>query len=362
MERNRGITEPSTEYGPLTRELYARAAKVKQPVDGTFELSARCNLTCRMCYVRHSIADSAAARKELTAAEWLEVAQQAKKRGMVFLLLTGGEIFVRKDFFEIYEPLTQMGFILTLFTNGTLITEEIAKRLAKAPPSFTEITLYGATATTYEAITGVPGSFARCIEAIEILKSLRIPVGLKTTISRYNVHELEDMRLFAHERGLPFSGAWLLTKRPDGQASDVEKCRLSAFECVALEATDKASATENREAALKDFPPSRRDSNFYCAAGKATFVINPEGKMNACLHLPFPGARPLDVGFDTAWQELGKFIDSVPPVSRECRSCDMRGFCGRCPAWSLMETGSFTQPSPYWCEIARARKDRYCAM
>jgi radical SAM protein with 4Fe4S-binding SPASM domain len=352
------MTKPSTKYGPLVWDLNARAAKIRQPVNGAFELTARCNLACRMCYVRHPVTNPAAARKELAAAEWLEIARQAKDRGMVFLLLTGGEVFLRKDFFEIYEPLTRMGFILTLFTNGTLITEEIANRLAQAPPSFTEITLYGATASTYEAITGVSGSFAACLEAIEVLRSHRIPLGLKTTISRYNIHELEDMRKIAHDRDLPFTGSWLLAKRPDGQASDAENCRLPAVECVALEATDKASATENTEAALKDTSP-RNDSNFYCAAGKAAFVINPEGKMNACLHLPQPGARPLEVSFHAAWEQLGRFIDSVPPLSQECRSCEIRALCGRCPAWSLMETGSFNKPSRYWCEIAEARKERY---
>jgi radical SAM protein with 4Fe4S-binding SPASM domain len=347
-----------TEYGSLVRDLHKRAAMNRQPVDGTFELTKRCNLYCRMCYVRHSANDMIACREELTATEWLKIAQQARDCGMVFLLLTGGEVFLRNDFFEIYEPLTRMGFIITLFTNGTFITERIANRLAQAPPSFTEITLYGATAPTYEAITGIPGSFSACVKAIDVLMSRHIPLGLKTTITRHNIHELEDMRKMAHDKGLPFSGGWLLTKRPDGQSSDVENYRLSAAECVALEATDRASATDNTEAALKRLP-SGNDSNFYCAAGKAAFIIDPAGKMNACLHLPQPGSSPLKIGFQAAWERLGRFIDSVPPISQECRLCDARIFCGRCPAWSLMDTGTLTKPSPFWCEIARTRKERY---
>ena len=189
------------DYGPLVRELHRRAAAQRQPVNGTFELTERCNLACRMCYVRQAPGDGARRAQELPAAAWLDLARQAVDNGMVFLLLTGGEVFLRPDFFEIYTPLTRMGLILTLFTNGTLITEAIAARLAEAPPSRTEITLYGATAATYEAVTGVPGSYARCCAGIEALVKHRVPLGLKSTLTRRNVDELEAMRQMAHNLG-----------------------------------------------------------------------------------------------------------------------------------------------------------------
>jgi radical SAM protein with 4Fe4S-binding SPASM domain len=352
------MTALPADYGPLVRELHKRAAAVRQPVNGTFELTERCNLSCRMCYVRHPAGDSVRRSKELSADQWLELARQAKDSGMVFLLLTGGEVFLRPDFFEMYTPLTRLGFILTLFTNGTLITDSIAARLAEAPPSRTEITLYGATAATYEAVTGVPGSYARCCAGIEALIKHRIPLGLKSTLTRQNVNELEAMRELAHSWGLPFFGSWLITKRRDGNLSDVENCRMSAAECVALETGDRASASEWTEAALRESSLGT-DSNFYCQAGKAAFVINPQGEMNACIDLIQTAARPLDIGFRAAWEKVQHFVDSAPPPDSACLACEMRAFCPRCPAWSMMETGTLTKPVPYLCEIARARKERY---
>ena len=243
-----------TDYGSLVRELHRRAAASRQPVNGTFELTERCKLACRKCYVRQAAGDTARRAGELSAAQWLELARAAVDNGMVFLLLTGGEVFLRPDFFEIYTPLTRLGLILTLFTNGTLITEALAARLAEAPPSRTEITLYGATAETYETITGVPGSYARCCAGIEALVEHRVPLGLKSTLTRRNVGELEAMRQMAHAWGLPFSAGWLLSKRRDGALSEVEDCRMSAADCVALEATDRASADEWTEAALREPP------------------------------------------------------------------------------------------------------------
>ncbi len=346
-----------TEYGPFVRELLTRAAERRQPANGHFELTNRCNLACNMCYVRLG-ANDPALKRELPASAWVSLARDAVDNGMVFLLLTGGEIFLRPDFFEIYEPLTRMGFILTLFTNGTLITSEIAKRLADRPPHRMEITLYGATVETYEEVTGVPGSYGRCCKGIDLLLKNRIPLGLKATLTKQNIGELDAMRQMAHSWGLPFSGAWLLSKRRDGYSSNAENCRLSADDCVKLESTDPISVKEWTEVALQE--PSRpEERSFYCQAGRASFLINALGEMNVCVDLPFPRSLPLEIGFSKAWQEVQKYVDSAPPVSPLCLSCDVRAYCPWCPAWSLMETGNLAEPVPYLCEIARARKRQY---
>jgi len=330
----------------------------RQPACGAFELTSRCNLSCRICYVRHAAADMVQVARELPASAWMKLARQMVDSGMVFLLLTGGEVFLRRDFFEIYEPLTRMGLVLSLFTNGTLITKDIAVRLAQSPPSRTEITLYGATAATYEAVTNIPGSYTACCAGIDALLSNGIPLRLKTTITRLNLSELDEMRQMAHNWGVPFSASWLLAKRPDRTLSNVDNFRLSASEGVTLEATDSASANDWTELALRDTFVRRRN-NFYCHAGKAAFVINSAGEMNVCLLLNQPAARPLETGFFKAWKQVQQYVDSTPPAVSECCNCDALIYCGRCPAWSLMETDTLTDPVPYLCEIARARKECY---
>ncbi len=355
------MTTLPTDYSSLIRELQRRAALIHQPVSGVFELTERCNLSCQMCYVRHSARDLAQRAKELSAAEWLRLAHDAADNGMVFLLLTGGEVFLRPDFFEIYTPLTRMGLILTIFTNGTLITDKIAQRLAEAPPSLTEITLYGATAATYETVTGLVGSYARCCAGIEALLKHRVPFGLKTTITRHNVGELEAMQQMARNWGVSFAGAWMLSKRRDGNHSEVEDCRLSAQECVNLEATDRISADEWVESAFRD-SSLNKDSNFNCQAGKTAFVINSSGEMNPCLSLSQPAVRPLEIGFRAAWEGLQRFVGGTPPPETTCRTCDTRSYCPRCPAWSAMETGTLTEAVPYLCDIARLRKEHYEGM
>lgn len=346
-----------TEYAPLLRELHSRAAAQRQPVSGTFELTERCNLACRMCYISQAPGDGARRARELSAAAWLELARQAVDNGMVFLLLTGGEVLLRPDFLQLYSPLTRLGLVITVFTNGTLITEALAARLAEAPPARTEITLYGATAQTYEGLTGVPGSYARCCAGIEALVRHRVPLGLKTTVTRQNVGELDAMRKMAHNWGLPFSAGFLLSNRRDGAPSEVGDCRLSASECVDLEAIDGAAATDWTDAALRE-SSFGHDRTFYCLAGEVAFMVNAFGEMNVCLDLQMPAARPLEIGFRAAWEHVQRFVDSAPPLAPPCSTCDARIHCSTCPALSHQETGRLTEPVPYLCEMAHALRAR----
>ena len=347
-----------TEYGQLVQELLNLAAIKRQPVNGTFELTSRCNLFCNMCYIRHSSNDCNIQKKELSASQWLSLAHQAVDNGMVFLLLTGGEVFLRPDFFQIYEPLTRMGLIITLFSNGTLITKAHAARLADSPPNRMEITIYGASANTYEKVTGVQGSYARCCAGIEELIKYHIPLGLKTTLTKANVGELRAMQQMANNWGVPFSAGWLLTRRGDGNPSDVQNCRLSANDCISLEADDIESFEEWSRASHRE-SSTRNNSNFNCQVGEAAFFITPTGKMNACLVLSQPEADPLEVGFQNAWEHLQNFVHNAPAPSQACFICDARNYCPRCPAWSFLETDTLTEPVPYLCEIAHKRKEKY---
>jgi radical SAM protein with 4Fe4S-binding SPASM domain len=351
------VIAPQIEFGSLVAELHSSAAGSRRPLNGTFELTERCNLSCRMCYVRHPAQDACRRTCELSPTAWLELAREAVDHGMVFLLLTGGEVFLRPDFFEIYTPLTRMGLLITLFTNSTLITRDIAARLAEAPPNRTAVTLYGATAATYEAVTGVPGSFSRCCDGIEALAQHGLPLSVKTTLTRQNVGELEAMREMAHAWGLPFSPSWLLSRRRDGFASEVEACRLPVATCMALEMEAKAASMAERADVTPEGGRCESEGAFYCYAGKAAFAIGADGAMNPCLDFVRPGARPLETGFGTAWTEVQRFVDAVPPASETCQRCDLRQYCPRCPAWSEMETGTLDQPVPFLCEIARARSE-----
>ncbi len=143
--------------------LAAYAAQRHIPLSGTFELTARCNLKCKMCYVRLDKSKIESLGRELTAKEWISLGEDAARAGTLKLLLTGGEPLLRPDFPEIYTALNQMGFIISLYTNSTLMTPELYNLFQKLPPTLTSITLYGACPETYEKICGSAEGFHKTI-------------------------------------------------------------------------------------------------------------------------------------------------------------------------------------------------------
>ncbi|MBR4034546.1 MAG: radical SAM protein, partial [Clostridia bacterium] len=186
----------------IRRTLTKRCARLGIPVSGTFELTPRCNLRCKMCYVRLTPEQMKPLGKERTAAEWLAVAREAVDAGMTFLLITGGEPTLREDFSMIYSGLVKMGLSISVNTNGTLFTPEIRELWHEYPPAQVNVTLYGTCRDDYERLCGVPDAFDRVIEGLDWLQSEGILVHLNTTVTPVNLSHWEEIEEFAKERGL----------------------------------------------------------------------------------------------------------------------------------------------------------------
>ena len=179
--------------------------------------------------------------------------------GGLWLLYTGGEIFGRPDFMNIYARAKSLGFFITLFSNATLISEGIADALAEAPPFAIEVTLYGATQATYEAMTGVPGSFRQCLRGISLLLERNLPLKLKTVATRLTRHEIGQMKELARGMGVEFKFDAMINPRIDCSQSPLA-VRLSPEEIVSLDLEDE----ERREGwrllqqRFAKFPPKAR--------------------------------------------------------------------------------------------------------
>ena len=141
----------------------------RHPINATLELTLRCNLKCKMCMFRHSDRENAhMCAAELTASQWTALARQLWDAGTLNLLITGGEPMLRKDFCEIYSSIYRMGFIVTLYTNATMVTEEILQTLEQYPPHRIGITLYGASNQTYQTLCGCADGFDRALDGCKI--------------------------------------------------------------------------------------------------------------------------------------------------------------------------------------------------
>jgi MoaA/NifB/PqqE/SkfB family radical SAM enzyme len=171
----------------------------RYPLSGQWEITCRCNLRCVMCYT-DCFNRPEKIRAELPTGDIVRIMDEIAAAGCVELCLTGGEPFARPDFLRLYEHAKRLGFLVTIFTNGTLITEAIADRLAARPPERVEISVHGVRETTFERITQGQGSFRRCLNAIQLLLDRRVPLLLKTTALTLNRDEILEIKDFV--RGL----------------------------------------------------------------------------------------------------------------------------------------------------------------
>jgi radical SAM protein with 4Fe4S-binding SPASM domain len=340
---------PRIKYTEFSKNIQDVVDKTNVPISGAFEITMKCNLRCTHCYVPQKKYP-----KELTTEEIFDIVDQITEAGCLWLLLTGGEPFIRSDFLEIYDYIRSKGILITLFTNGTLITEEIADHLAKFPPFSVEISLYGATADTHEKVTQVPGSFEKTIRGIELLNKRNLPLKLKTMAIKSNKGEIKAMQAMAKEWRLPFRFDPLINPSLEGTVDPLKE-RLTPEEVIELEVADEERSSEWRKLYDKYYGFTKSDYVYTCGAGKNYFHIDPFGKLNMCVLLRVPGYDLRTGSFKEGYKLFEKIRESKKKVSEKCSQCKISIFCGLCPGWSLLETGKPGGRVDYLCRVAHLR-------
>ena len=340
----------------------------RRPESGAFELTIRCNLHCKMCFVRHNDSEiPTLIAAEKTADEWIDMAGQAARAGTVGLLLTGGEPFLREDFAEIWEGINHIGFMTQLYTNATLVSPEIVSLLKRYPPHRIGVTLYGASEETYENVSGNGDGYRLAIEGIKRLSVLPSLIDFRTTIIKDNLHDLEKMEEwikdnFGSERILTHTK--MVTKPVRGASADVESCRLGPKENIRLYYRRYIQAVENIlgpnrydpkrvKMRLSSKPETesapKRLSLFGCDAGMKNYVITFDGKLYGCQMLGGAYTEPFKAGFQAAWDSYPLAIRPVRP-DPQCLACKHRDICLSCPATRDSESGDPGGYAPYICE------------
>jgi radical SAM protein with 4Fe4S-binding SPASM domain len=347
-------------YGAFSSDLHQRQAGERTPLQVTIEVTRRCPLECLHCYNNLAMGDMDARRRELTKEEHFRILDELVEIGCFWLLYTGGEIFARKDFLEIYTYAKKKGFLITLFTNGTIITEQIADYLAEWPPFAIEITLYGRTRETYEALTAIPGSYERCLRGIRLLKQRGLPLKLKTVATSVNKHEVVAMQQFAEEElGVDFKFDGQINPRIDCSQSPL--CvRLTPEEVVALDFHAPKRASEYRRLAERDLqrPPISEHSNsmYVCGGGMNSFAINAYGEVGICVISQQETFSVRKASVKQVWDgALLKLRSRQRTRVTKCVECRIHSLCGMCPANGELENGDRESPVEFLCNIAHLR-------
>ena len=349
----------------LTEYLHMKASRTKTPISGTFELSPLCNMDCKMCYIKMSKKKQESIARLRTKEEWIELAQKAKEKGMLFLLLTGGEPFLVKDFKELYIELHKMGFCISINSNGTMIDEDVIEWLKYYPPMRINMTLYGASDETYGRLCNNPKGFTQVTKAISLLKENNIQVKLNCSVTPYNKDDLKQMMDFAEEHDLVIQAtSYMFPPLRKDETKIGQNDRFNAEDAALYGAY--ISAYSNGFDRFKDYIESGQlalydadddcgvveGDHMRCRAGITSFWMTWEGKMLPCGMIPNGGLDPWEVGFDEAWENAKNIVSEITlPV--KCAGCGKKDECRACAAMVYTETGTYDKVPQYRCEMTK---------
>lgn len=348
-------------YADFSRVVHDQVNPLRIPVNGTIEITNRCPLECAHCYNNLPMSDASARRRELTTDDHKRLLDELFDMGCLWLLYSGGEIFARADFLEIYAYAHAKGFLITLFTNATLITERIADFLAAHPPFDIEVTLYGRTKATYESLTGIPGSFEKCLRGIELIRSRHLPLKLKTVALTINKHEVAAMKRFAHDLGLEFKFDPMISPRIDCSSSPLA-VRLDPGDIVAMDLEDPERVSEWKRLALECAPelPSNGEARplYECGGGVNTFAIDPYGDMTICVLSHVDRYNVRDGSVRDGWEHFLRGVRARRTQRiTKCTKCALKSLCGSCPANAELEAGDPEEPVDFLCRTAHLRAE-----
>ena len=328
----------------LTVKDYAfkKGAAKRIPVSGTFELTSRCNFRCAMCYIHSESQQRFNAERELTGEQWLAIGREAVNAGMIYLLLTGGEPLLRPDFQQIYTGLMQMGLRISINTNGSLITPQIAECFRQYPPEKVNVSIYGNSENTYSALCKNADGFEKSLRGIRLLKGAGVRVNINTTFVRSNAADMEALVAFAREEEIPIrTAAYVFPPVRGGAGTESENltpeemgCLAARFDWLTLDAEQKKQRLLAVQRCLGQEPSDASVSagrSASCMAGKGAFWINWEGMMYPCGMLPDHGEAVMEQGFLPAWKELVRKSEDLR-IPAACVECPLRPICTICAA------------------------------
>lgn len=325
----------------FTEALERKAYEQKIPYKGVFELTPRCNFNCKMCYIHMDGDQMGQLGRELTNEEWIEIAGQARDAGMLHLNLTGGEIFVRPHFRELYEELSEMGFLIQIQSNGYLIDEKVMEWLAKRPPYAMRFTLYGTTNEVYEAVCGVKDGFDRVDHAIDLVLEAGIPFYLVSMVINENKDNLQEMYEYARRKGIPFQHSTTVINPGKGVERDVSKCQIPIEEMY-VEPQEKIKRLYGHHGSALEM----------CGSYRKGFWLTWNGKMQLCTFLREPAVSVEGKSFGQMWEELLEKLEGLK-MPGECENCKYEGFCLKCPGSLAAQCGAADKVNAAFCSSAK---------
>lgn len=370
------------QYKTFSLRTHKKNWQIKKPNVCQFELTFGCGLNCNYCYAScYNKAEYI--KKELDTQQVKFILDKVYDSGVIWLCFTGGDPLTRTDFLELYSYAKDKGFIITIFTDGYSLTKKIADYLEKRPPFVIEITINGVTKETYEKISGVEGSYNKAMDGLKMTTERKLPLKIKTQVTKDNLEELPRIKEFVENLGLNFRPSVFLHARLNG---DITPCslRISLQEAVGLNRGRGKNLLKENEGCLSieaisqsklykqdnevdgsegisrnnglNSPNEQNGYLFHCAIGGGDGIhIDPFGNIIPCNCIREPKINLLKEDIEQAqsiildWVRAKKFT-----TNSQCRNCPIRESCYNCPGKALLEKRNLEGAVKWFCDLAHS--------
>lgn len=308
------------------------------PLTATFELTHACNLRCCHCYLENCQGSS----DELSTDQWRNYIDQALDLGTFFAAFTGGEILLRHDFLEIARYALKRGIFFGLQTNGTRIDAAMADAILDLQPTKVDISIYGASATVHDRITGVPGSFEKSITAIELLRHRDVKVGVKTTVMSENRDQVPLIREIAAGLGAWLSADPVIMPGIFGSSENLS-FRMNEEEYRDYMISEGWGRTPGKEVEDLVKDSTRPDRRVLCPSAKKRYTISATGDVIPCPIWRHNCGNVKQQDLESIW--LGEEMSRLRRIKfedlKKCTTCETYECCVRCAGFAEMETGDY---------------------
>ena len=334
----------------LVTEMVSKALKLNIPLSVQLDLTYRCNERCVHCYLDHDD------HGEMTTAEIKNLLDQMADAGVFYLTISGGEILMRRDFFEILEHARKRTFSVKLKTNGILIRKKEAERIKALGVESVQISIYSHIPEIHDAITKLPGSLRQSIEAVRLLRGHGIQVIMANVLMVQNAADYADVKALATELDARFIMDPTITPMMDGDRSILN---LNVDEAALREVFRNEALVGNVEEFCA--PPQGPDEDALdmlpCSAGHTACYVSPYGDVFPCVQFPLASGNVRSMRFVDIWRDSTQLNEVRSITLRDmpsCSKCTHGGTCTRCPGLAYLE-GNMRGPSYQDCEKSYAR-------
>jgi radical SAM protein with 4Fe4S-binding SPASM domain len=329
----------------LLAEMNQKALGLGIPISVHLDITYRCNERCVHCYLDHDD------HGEMTTAEIEDVLNQLSDAGVFFLTLSGGEVLMRRDFFEIVEHARRLLFNVKVKTNGVMIREAHARRIRELGVEQVQISVYSHRPEVHDAITKLPGSLKRTIDAIRFLKSQGLKVVIANVLMASNLFDNTGVMALAKELGVSYTLDPTITPKMDGDTS-VLALRIPGSDLKQVFHSEELVGNVDEFCAPPPTPGEDIMDGLPCSAGHTACYITPYGDVFPCVQFPLPSGNLRRQKFAEIWQNSPQLNEIRSIRARDlptCSTCAHVGTCTRCPGLAYME-GNMRGPSTADCE------------